>query len=197
MKRESAKFREEVEKEREMLQLADVFREERVQMKLSEAKFEFEEKNAAVDKLKSELEAYLKKTKVGEEKSDASPNFNRIKELEEYLRKTLGASCQKKEREQDEGEVMNGEENDGDDSAESDLHSIELNMDNLSKSFNWSYACGGAIQNDSRRSSVDEKREGSPTQRGFRETAFVWKERRQMVSSGILSLKAKKIQAHE
>ncbi|KAJ4974574.1 hypothetical protein NE237_007748 [Protea cynaroides] len=39
LKRESAKVREEVEKERDMLQLADVLREERVQMKLSEAKF--------------------------------------------------------------------------------------------------------------------------------------------------------------
>ncbi|KAJ4961812.1 hypothetical protein NE237_021722 [Protea cynaroides] len=39
LKRESAKVREEVEKEREMLQLANVSREERVQMKLSEAKF--------------------------------------------------------------------------------------------------------------------------------------------------------------
>ncbi|KAJ4954435.1 hypothetical protein NE237_011218 [Protea cynaroides] len=55
LKRESAKVREEVEKEREMLQLADVLCEERVQMKLSEAKFQFEEKNAAVDKLRNEL----------------------------------------------------------------------------------------------------------------------------------------------
>ncbi|KAJ4967695.1 hypothetical protein NE237_014396 [Protea cynaroides] len=55
LKRESAKVREEVEKEREMLQLADVLREERVQMKLSEAKFQFEEKNVAVDKLRNEL----------------------------------------------------------------------------------------------------------------------------------------------
>ncbi|KAJ4964577.1 hypothetical protein NE237_016426 [Protea cynaroides] len=54
LKRESAKVREEVEKEREMLQLADVLREERVQMKLSEAKFQFEEKNAVVDKLRNE-----------------------------------------------------------------------------------------------------------------------------------------------
>ncbi|KAJ4969902.1 hypothetical protein NE237_003001 [Protea cynaroides] len=39
LKRESAMVQEEVEKGREMLQLADVLREERVQMKLSEAKF--------------------------------------------------------------------------------------------------------------------------------------------------------------
>ncbi|KAJ4971179.1 hypothetical protein NE237_004278 [Protea cynaroides] len=39
LKRESTMVQEEVEKGREMLQLADVLREERVQMKLSEAKF--------------------------------------------------------------------------------------------------------------------------------------------------------------
>ncbi|KAL6966814.1 hypothetical protein U1Q18_032608 [Sarracenia purpurea var. burkii] len=153
MKRESAKVQEEIEKEREMLQLADVLREERVQMKLSEAKYEFEEKNAAVDKLKNELEAYLR-TKTGDEKCDGSPNFSRIRELEEYLRKTLGASYQNEERKKKKGEVMNEEEHEGDDSADSDLHSIELNMDNNSKSYNWS------TQNDSKRSSVDEKFRG-------------------------------------
>ncbi|OMO82425.1 hypothetical protein CCACVL1_11956 [Corchorus capsularis] len=59
LKRESAKVREEVEKEREMMQLADVLREQRVQMKLSEAKYHLEEKNAAVDKLRSQLETFL------------------------------------------------------------------------------------------------------------------------------------------
>lgn len=59
LKRESAKFQEELEKEREMLQVADELREERVQMKLLEAKYQFEEKNAAVDRLRNELEAYL------------------------------------------------------------------------------------------------------------------------------------------
>ncbi|XP_039042124.1 uncharacterized protein LOC120180918 [Hibiscus syriacus] len=41
LKRETAIVREEVEKEREMLQFADVLREERLQMKLSEAKHQF------------------------------------------------------------------------------------------------------------------------------------------------------------
>ncbi|KAJ6749995.1 hypothetical protein OIU85_000605 [Salix viminalis] len=59
LKRESAKLCEEVEKEREMMQLADVLREERVHMKLSEAKYQLEEKNAAVDKLRNQLETFL------------------------------------------------------------------------------------------------------------------------------------------
>ncbi|KAG6414736.1 hypothetical protein SASPL_122110 [Salvia splendens] len=66
LKKRSAKVCEEVEKEREMMQLADVLREERVQMKLAEAKYQFEEKNALVDTLRNELEAYLK-SKNGEE----------------------------------------------------------------------------------------------------------------------------------
>ncbi|KAJ1440728.1 hypothetical protein SESBI_01798 [Sesbania bispinosa] len=60
LKRESAIVREEVEKEREMLQLADVLREERVQMKLSEAKYQFEEKNAVLEKLRNELEGFMR-----------------------------------------------------------------------------------------------------------------------------------------
>lgn len=150
LKKESAKVREEVEKEREMLQLADVLREERVQMKLSEAKYEYEEKNAAVDKLKSELEEYLK-AKNKERKGDLSPNDDRIKELEEYLKKTLARSCQNRGK-KDLREVLNGE-----DSADSDLRSIELNMDNNRKSFEWSYAYAIASQNDSARISTDDQ----------------------------------------
>jgi hypothetical protein len=51
--------REELEREREMLQLADELREERVRMKLAEARVQFEERNAVVDRLRQELEAFL------------------------------------------------------------------------------------------------------------------------------------------
>uniref|UniRef100_A0A803PXS8 Uncharacterized protein n=1 Tax=Cannabis sativa TaxID=3483 RepID=A0A803PXS8_CANSA len=98
LKRESEKVREEVEKERQMLQLADVLREERVQMKLTDAKYQFEEKNAAVEQLRNELETYL------------------------------------------------------------------LNMDNNSRSYRWSYACGEELNEDedeeSRRVSVDRDFKG-------------------------------------
>ncbi|KAH7561284.1 hypothetical protein JRO89_XS10G0205500 [Xanthoceras sorbifolium] len=80
LKRQSVEVMEEVEKEREMLQLADVLREERVQMKLSEAKYHFEETNAAVETPRNELEAYLR-TKKGEENGEMSPSFDRIKDL--------------------------------------------------------------------------------------------------------------------
>lgn len=154
LKRESVKVREEMEKEREMLQLADVLREERVQMKLSEAKYHFEEKNAAVERLRNELEAYLR-TKKGEENGDMSPNFERIKELEAYLKKIQFGSCENGVTGENERELVNGEEHDGDnDSADSDLHSIELNMDNGSRNCKWSYAYDD--QDDPKRVSVDK-----------------------------------------
>uniref|UniRef100_A0A5B7BVF5 Uncharacterized protein n=1 Tax=Davidia involucrata TaxID=16924 RepID=A0A5B7BVF5_DAVIN len=157
LKRESAKVREEVEKERHMLQLADVFREERVQMKLSEAKYQFEEKNEAVEKLRNELEAYLR-SKIGEEKGDGFPNLDGNEELE-FLKRALLRSSQNGEKEKEEGEVVNGEEHEGEDSGESDAHSIELNMDNNSKRYNWSYASKSiSVEGKSKeRNSISEK----------------------------------------
>lgn len=60
MKRESLKMKEELEEERRMLQMAEVWREERVQMKLGEAKLALEEKSAALDIMKDELESFLR-----------------------------------------------------------------------------------------------------------------------------------------
>ncbi|KAL8501109.1 hypothetical protein ACS0TY_020611 [Phlomoides rotata] len=161
MKRRSAKVCEEVEKEREMLQLADVLREERVQMKLAEAKYQFEEKNEVVDKLRNELEAYLK-SKKGEEQGDGSPNYDKIKELEKYLRETLPNSYEHQDEktddviavieddDDDDDDDDDEEDEDEDDSGDSDLHSIVLNMDDLSKSFKW--------KNGSKRNSVDKSK---------------------------------------
>ncbi|TYI80416.1 hypothetical protein E1A91_D05G085900v1 [Gossypium mustelinum] len=151
LKRETAKVREEVEKEREMLHFADVLREERVQMKLSEAKHHFEEKNAVVEKLRNELATYLG-TKIDGENGNGSPNLQRIKELEAYLKNINFGNCQAAKKDVDKGEVMvNGEECEADDSADSDLHSIELNMDNNDKSYNWSYASGNRVEGESKR----------------------------------------------
>ncbi|CAH8359866.1 unnamed protein product [Eruca vesicaria subsp. sativa] len=123
LKRESFKVKEEVEKEREMLQLADALREERVQMKLSEAKHQLEEKNAAVDKLRNQLQTYLK-AKRCKEKTLEPP------QTEEYLNYHIGFGSYNIE----DGEV---EDENEEDSNESDLHSIELNMEN--KSYKWPY----------------------------------------------------------
>ncbi|KAH7561278.1 hypothetical protein JRO89_XS10G0204900 [Xanthoceras sorbifolium] len=159
LKRQSVKVREEVEKEREMLQLADVLREERVQMKLSEAKYHFEEKNAAVERLRNELEAYLR-TKKGEENGEMSPSFDRIEDLEAYLKKIQFGSHENGEKNGKEGEVVDGEGHEGDDSGDSDMHSIELNMDNNSQSYKWSYAYGNGAQDDLKRASADKGIQG-------------------------------------
>ncbi|GAV66422.1 hypothetical protein CFOL_v3_09932 [Cephalotus follicularis] len=155
LKRESTKVREDVEKERQMLHLADVLREEGVQMKLAEAKYHFEEKTAAVENLRNELEAYLR-TKKGLENGNGSPNMDRIKELEAYLKEINFGSCQNAEGKEDDVEVSDNEEYEGDDSADSDLHSIELNIENTSRSYSWNYACGVDAQDDSKKVSVDK-----------------------------------------
>ncbi|TXG58201.1 hypothetical protein EZV62_016030 [Acer yangbiense] len=152
LKRESAIAHEEVEKEREMMQLADVLREERAQMKLSEAKHQLEEKNAAVDTLRSQLEAFLG-TKKAKEKGRGSVNQPSGDEIAAYLSRNR-FSYQNEDNE-DDGEVEDGVECE-EDSAESDLHSIELNMDNNNKSYKWALAPGNASR-DSRKSQFDEE----------------------------------------
>ncbi|XP_061357988.1 uncharacterized protein At5g41620-like [Gastrolobium bilobum] len=153
LKRESAKVREEVEKEREMLQLADVLREERVQMKLSEAKYQFEEKNAVLEKLRNELEGFMR-TK-DEENGNVSPEFEKIKDYKSYFNNICrGFRNSEKENDLDVGDIV---EHEGDDSDDSDLHSIELNMDNDNRGYMWSYARENVAQDDSKRVSIDKE----------------------------------------
>ncbi|XP_051120267.1 uncharacterized protein At5g41620-like [Andrographis paniculata] len=155
LKNQSAKLREEVEKESEMLQLADMLREERVQMKLLEAKYMFEEKNALVDELRNKLEAYLK-SRTDEKQGNGSPRYQKIKVLEKYLKETFpGSDCQQDE-EKDHIETMKNKEEE--DSGDSDLCSIELNMDDHSKSFVW----GEAVKNESKRKMVDKSNGRNP-----------------------------------
>ncbi|KAH0465710.1 hypothetical protein IEQ34_005813 [Dendrobium chrysotoxum] len=148
LKRVSAKVLEDLDKERKMLLLADEWREERVQMKLSEAKLQFEEKNAVVDRLRNELEAFLTTEKgSGDGKGHDAP----AGDLEVEEQSTV---CPNKvdETVEDEEKISTGEL-----SEDCDLHSIELNMDSKSRRFNWSYATGSA---DYCRS-FDENNEGS------------------------------------
>ncbi|KAL3693577.1 hypothetical protein R1sor_007228 [Riccia sorocarpa] len=98
LKRESAKVREEVEEERKMLQMAEVWREERVQMKLTEARLEVEEKCAMLDQLKCELEAFLHRVRV----NNCQPeDESRVKQAEELkmevdslnMKEMLNSAC--------------------------------------------------------------------------------------------------------
>uniref|UniRef100_A0A1J3FJM4 Uncharacterized protein n=1 Tax=Noccaea caerulescens TaxID=107243 RepID=A0A1J3FJM4_NOCCA len=60
LKRESMSLREEVDDERRMLQMAEVWREERVQMKLIDAKVALEERYSQMNKLLADLESFLR-----------------------------------------------------------------------------------------------------------------------------------------
>ncbi|XP_052883258.1 uncharacterized protein At5g41620 [Gossypium arboreum] len=152
LKRESAKVLQEVEKEREMLQLADVVREQRVQMKLSEAKYHLEEKNAAVDKLRNQLENFLG-TKRENEKGRCSLNEPNSEEIAAYLNRVHFGSHPSEENDED-GEVEDAIECE-EDSAESDL--LELNMDNNSSSNNKNYKLVYAFAaRDSREPQINE-----------------------------------------
>ncbi|GLJ46082.1 hypothetical protein SUGI_0970760 [Cryptomeria japonica] len=132
LKRESAKVWEEVEEERKMLQMAEVWREERVQMKLAEARLELEEKNEILDKLRSELEAFLRAKRANDLKSEVR---NRIDAREAELQRDSM------------NEVKSAPQGiDDEDSADSDLHSIELNRETLednTRAYKWSYATSG------------------------------------------------------
>ncbi|CAD6271689.1 unnamed protein product [Miscanthus lutarioriparius] len=59
LKKESMKIRDEVEEERKMLQMAEVWREERVQMKLVDAKLTLDNKYSQLSELRANLEAFL------------------------------------------------------------------------------------------------------------------------------------------
>nr|KYP48590.1 Uncharacterized protein At5g41620 family [Cajanus cajan] len=136
-KRVSTKVCEEVEKEKEIMQLTDRLREERAQKKLSEAKYQLEEKNAAVDKLRNQLEAFLGSKQVIREKGRSSTTSTHLndEEIAAYL------ECCEEE------------------SAESDLHSIELNMDNNNKSYKWTHP--SETRFDTRRYPIEEEMKGS------------------------------------
>ncbi|PIN11176.1 hypothetical protein CDL12_16225 [Handroanthus impetiginosus] len=64
LKRESRKLWEEVEEERKMLQMAEVWREERVQMKLVDAKVMLEEKYSQMNRIIADLEVFLTSRKT-------------------------------------------------------------------------------------------------------------------------------------
>lgn len=161
LKRDAVKVREEVEKEREMLHLADMLREERVQMKLSEAKHQFEEKNTAVDKLRKQLEAFLGR-KRGKEKRSGSHNLVTDEDISPCLSKSQFSTHQSHEKE-DHGEVEDLDEEE--DSTESELHSIELNLNNgNSRSYKWAHASN--LGRESRRISVDDEIKGRNSSTG-------------------------------
>ncbi|KAK1360799.1 Actin cytoskeleton-regulatory complex pan-like protein [Heracleum sosnowskyi] len=92
LKKESLNLRDEVEDERKMLQMAEVWREERVQMKLVDAKVTLEEKFSQMNKLISDLETFLnlkgsiidmEETRKAEQLRQAAASVN-VKDIREF-----------------------------------------------------------------------------------------------------------------
>ncbi|GLT62086.1 hypothetical protein SLA2020_347590 [Shorea laevis] len=92
LKRDSMKLREEVEYERSMLQMAEVWREERVQMKLVDAKVALDQKYSQMNRLVADLETFLRSRGANPDMSDmreaellrqaaASVNLQDVKEF--------------------------------------------------------------------------------------------------------------------
>lgn len=134
-RQEAAAALEELEREREMLQVADELREERVRMKLAEARLHFEEKNAVVDRLRQELEAFLGTSNERQEKTPAhhelvAKDVVEDQQLQLVLASEFGVDGIDRVVTEKSGQEENAEADD--DSEGSD---IELNMDGNS----WSY----------------------------------------------------------
>ncbi|KAJ0264560.1 Actin cytoskeleton-regulatory complex pan-like protein [Hirschfeldia incana] len=83
LKSESMNLREEVDDERRMLQMAEVWREERVQMKLVDAKVALEEKYSQMNKLVGDLETFLSSR-------NATTSVKEVREAE-VLRETVAS----------------------------------------------------------------------------------------------------------
>lgn len=131
-----------------MLRLADELREERVQMKLLEARLQFEEKNAVVEQLRDELEAFLGSKKDRQQQEEPPPpdadDHHRRRPDGHQFQSILVAVNKNGDHEDD----NDGDEEDhgggrgecvAEDSDGSEMHSIELNVDGNSKDYSWSY----------------------------------------------------------
>ncbi|GJN21129.1 hypothetical protein PR202_gb08579 [Eleusine coracana subsp. coracana] len=155
--------REELEREREMLRVADEMREERVRMKLAEARVQFEEKNAVVDRLRQELEAFLGRGDgEGESSPPAHPHHDDAAAAAHRLQLVLAS---------DES-VVNGidpvavhktiAEVDGG----SDGSDIELNVDGNSRDYSWSYGTAASNKETTMAAASRSSRHGSFSDRG-------------------------------
>ncbi|CAM0954779.1 unnamed protein product [Alopecurus aequalis] len=80
LKSESMKMRDEVEEEKKMLQMAEVWREERVQMKLVDAKLTLDSKYSQLSDLQSEIEAFLRSHRGNNVDKETVRDAERLKE---------------------------------------------------------------------------------------------------------------------
>ncbi|XP_058209819.1 uncharacterized protein At5g41620 isoform X2 [Rhododendron vialii] len=181
MKRESVRINEEVENDRETLHIADKLKEERAQMKLLEAKNKFEEKNTIVDKLRNQLEAFMKR---GKQKGCLSPIPSRGNDDNngDYLRGTHFVTHESDIKE-GYGEVEDGVGSE-EESDVSDTRSVDLNTANNSKTCKGKSSSNG--NHYSRRVLIDDETEGQILRsgRGSRISTFL----QRSISDGVESI---------
>ncbi|CAK9203045.1 unnamed protein product [Sphagnum troendelagicum] len=135
LKRDSMKMREELEEERRMLQLAEVWREERVQMKLGEAKLSLEEKVAALDVLRSELETFLRAARS--QASEYEDNMEGVADEKSYLQVNDNDPVHQQDEDSDRV-VHQASEDDDDDNNPSHLYEeVEVEATKQHQKFAW------------------------------------------------------------
>ncbi|KAI5056504.1 hypothetical protein GOP47_0028322 [Adiantum capillus-veneris] len=89
LKRELAKARDEIEEERKAIHVAEAWREERVQIKLAEAKLELDERCIALDRLKMKLQCFLSKEGVHRAGRRGKSLESVVKRVQEQMSTTL------------------------------------------------------------------------------------------------------------
>ncbi|RVX11906.1 Uncharacterized protein CK203_009687 [Vitis vinifera] len=101
---------------------------------------------------KDEVEEIKRESAKAKEKGRGSLKHDNFSEIAAYLSRTHFGTLQNEENE-DDGEVEDAVDCE-EDSAESDLHSIELNMDNNNKSYKWT---SSRVSRDPRKVPIDEE----------------------------------------
>ncbi|KAI3692786.1 hypothetical protein L6452_32609 [Arctium lappa] len=157
LKKESERVREEMEEEREMLRVADILREERVHMKLLDAKYEYEDRHAQVNMIARDLEEllevdnntdHLKKipkvlswyeSRVKDNGEDENTTRDETRSYEYENKKHEGANDENALGENllNKGEVVNDENSPGEKSrggvswCEEDMEQVEIYRSNM------------------------------------------------------------------
>ncbi|KAK6944080.1 hypothetical protein RJ641_025182 [Dillenia turbinata] len=134
---EDVEAHEEVEKEGEMLQNSNFSPSDRSLMKISDAKYQLEEKVGTADSPRTEIQAIVK-PRISKDRTYNSLKCENSGDLAAYLSKILVNSL-RDETQEDDGEVED-EVHSEEDSDESELHSIELNVENKRRSYDRNYS---------------------------------------------------------
>lgn len=153
MKQESAKVKREIEEEQKILEIAEIWKEERVHMKLAETRFELDEKDAIVDRLRTELEAFLKAKRANNLRSEVRYQKDG-RESDMFRRQSLESMHLN-------GAISAPQDAGDEDSVDSDLHSIELNRDSVDdrniRGYKWGYASLCSMDETKGRKSCEQK----------------------------------------